>query len=274
MLALLRLSPDGKAAALAKLEVLRPYRRDETLDEPTILATSRQVNQWTGPDLLLSGRLVGRFPLQDPPAILRTLPDYVGAAGFEKHAVRWASTMWPSGLEAFFADGARRYARNLDWSEAHWEHAAYLEPLRDPGTAMGAMAKLLLALGLAAKEPGESALAADCAIVALEEARLQGRPLGEAMARLLPTGLVKAKRWARTLAIVARASSTCACEVRVAIQCALRGDPTKGPRDEGALVDLLAELLAEVERRIEDPDAWAYLAASRHARRVESLRPR
>jgi O-succinylbenzoate synthase len=88
------------------------------------------------------------------------------------------------------------------------------------------------------------------------------------MAVVYATGFIKGKRWARTLAVVAQASPRCAAAVRVAIQAALRGDPAKAPRDEGALVELLTELLADVDGTIDDAEAWAYLQASRHAKRV------
>ena len=61
---------------------------------------------------------------------------------------------------------------------------------------------------------------------------------------------------------------------RTAIQRALRGDPKRGPRDEGALVGLLGELLAAADGKIVDREAWAYLAASRHRGKVKALAPR
>jgi hypothetical protein len=275
VLALLRVPPDEQKTVVERLDQLRPFVRGsgvETLDfsifsgkHPLGLAYQR---------LVISGEKDPSPPIDDPPAILRSAPDlaYLGPAGSDKHMVRWASTVWPGGIEAYFAEGARQLGNNLNWHTAYWSNAAYLEPLREAGTAMGPMATLLLVLGLAAKEPGESALAVDCAIATLEDGRVGGRALGETMARLHPTGFIKAKRWARTLAVVAQASPRCASEVRVAIQGAFRGDPTKGPRDEGALVDLLAELLADVDRPIDDAEAWTYLSTGRHAQRVAALR--
>jgi len=135
------------------------------------------------------------------------------------------------------------------------------------------MAMLLLTLGLAARAPGEHALAIDVAIAAVDDGRITGEKLGETMASLLPTGLIKAARWSKTLATVAGASPAHAAIIATAIQRALRGDPKRGPRDEGALVGLLAELLAGADGRVVDREAWAYLAASRHLGKVKSLAP-
>ncbi|MFN7970980.1 MAG: hypothetical protein U0166_01285 [Acidobacteriota bacterium] len=141
--------------------------------------------------------------------------------------------MWPAGTEAIAAAGARRIGNNLDWWEAEWPNAAYLEMLTDAQTGFGPMATLLLALGLAAKELGESGLSVDATVSALADGHLGAGSLGEAMAAPAPTGLVKAARWAKTLAVVAAASPANTVQVASIIPRSLRGNPGDGQRDEG-----------------------------------------
>jgi hypothetical protein len=193
--------------------------------------------------------------------------------GWTVPLIRWAASVWPAGRESFFAAGIPRFSANLDFSNAEWSNAAFLEPLRDSFEALGEMATLLLALGLAARAPGEHGLAIDAAIAALDDGRLTGERLGTIMAALLPTGLVKAARWAKTLATVAGASPTHATHVAVAMQRGLRGDPKRGPRDEGTLVELLRELLSAADAKVSDVEAWAYLTASRHHAKVKTFAP-
>jgi hypothetical protein len=179
--------------------------------------------------------------------------------------------VWPDGIEAFVASGITSFSQNLDWSEAAWKNVAFLEPLRDACTPLGPLATLLLVLGLAAREPGEHGVAVDAAVAAVAEGRTDAERLGEAMARLLPTGLIKAARWAKTLPIVAAASPAHARVVCAAIQRAFRGDPSAGPRDEGTLVDCLRELLAGAGAVVEDAEARAYLGSGRHRKKLTGL---
>ncbi|MDY0164898.1 MAG: DUF6493 family protein [Thermoguttaceae bacterium] len=165
-----------------------------------------------------------------------------GMAGRTVGAVRWTASLWPLARESFFARAAEEIADNLDWWEAMWQNKALLEPLLDSGTPLGTMGLLLLALGLAAKEPGESGLATDIAIVAIEDGRLGSDNLGDMLAQLLPTGLIKPGRWQKTLSEVARVSPVHTLVVQRALQRALQGDPKCLPRDFGKLLDVLKEL--------------------------------
>ena len=141
---------------------------------------------------------------------------------------------------------------NLDWWEARWENRTYLEPLVDPDVPLRPMALLVLAIGLAAKEPGEHGLATDAAIAAIADGRLDGTKLGSVMATLLPTGLIKAARWAKTLGEAARISPLHAEIVRAAIARSLRGQPRSYPKDLHALVELLKELVVGTGGRIDE----------------------
>lgn len=151
----------------------------------------------------------------------------------------------PLSQEGACARGAFVLAANLDWHEAQWHNHRYLQPLLDPDLPLKPMALQLLVLGLAAKEPGQHGLAIDAAIAAIDDGRLDGPKLGSALSSLLPTGMIKSTRWARTLQAVSQASPLHVEVVRDAIASCLRGSPQAMPKDLHALVELLKELVAE-----------------------------
>ena len=173
--------------------------------------------------------------------------------------VRWEASLAPGCLEPFFSRGALRLGENLDWDTAHWADIAFLEPLLEPHTHQGPMATLLLALGLAAREAGQRTMATDALVVAVYQGRLDAAALGACMATLLPTGLVKAARWAHTLAEAARSSGRHSERVATVIQACLRGDAAAAPRDVGKLLALLLELLSAMGSPLNDPAARAFL---------------
>jgi hypothetical protein len=188
--------------------------------------------------------------------------------------LRWALSVWPANREAWFAIAAPPFASNLDWWEAEWGQRTYLEPLLDPDVPLGSLAVLCLALGLAAKEPGEHVLAVDALVAAIDDGRLDAARLGQALALLLPTGLVKPPRWAKTLGQAARVSPLHLHVISEAVQQSLRG-PADAPRDLHALLALLQELLTELGAGVSDEQARAYLeqlnGGGRTARLVREL---
>ena len=93
--------------------------------------------------------------------------------------LRWVLTVWPMQRESWFARAVPGFAGNLDWWEAAWSNRTLLEPLLDPDVPLRPMALLMLALGLAAKEPGESGLATDALIAAIDDGRLDAGKLGD-----------------------------------------------------------------------------------------------
>jgi hypothetical protein len=133
------------------------------------------------------------------------------------------------------------------------------------------MALVLLVLGLAAKEPGESGLATDALIASIEDGRLDGRKLGAALAPLLPTGLVKASRWAKTLGTASRSSPLHAAVIREAIQHALPDDPAQAPKDLQTLLELLKEWLIESGCSVAHAAARAYLSGLKAAGKTGKL---
>jgi hypothetical protein len=174
-------------------------------------------------------------------------------------AIRAAQAVWPLAMEAACAQGAQRVAGNLDWWEARWENRAFLEPLLDPDLPLRPMARLLLALGLGAKDPAESGLAVDACIASIADGRFDPEPFGRTMLQLWPSGLVKLSRWTKTLEPVARASPLHATAVRLAIETALRGDAKKAPKDLQSLLGLLQELVHETGTPA-GPEARAFLS--------------
>jgi hypothetical protein len=182
-------------------------------------------------------------------------------------------TVWPMQREGWFARVLPRFAQNLDWWEAVWPNRTLLEPLLDPDLPLKPMALMMLALGLAAKQPGESGLATDSLIAAIDDTRLDASKLGATLAFLAP--MTKCARLARTLGQAARVSPLHLQLVAQIIQGALRGDPAQAPRDVQATLELLKECLLELGASVSDADARKYLegikTGGRTARLVREL---
>lgn len=185
----------------------------------------------------------------------RTGPHHYGMALCAKHLTseRWhtetdastigfAASLQPSNLEPFFAEGARSLGNNVDWWEAQWQNRAYLDVLLQPTTAMTPMACLLLAVGLAGKEPGQGALAVDALARGVQDGRLAVAALGQTLARLWATPLVKGPRLAKSLAAAAQAHAAMPGAV-FALLCAMAEVQPGAPRkDLSPLLELLLEL--------------------------------
>lgn len=187
--------------------------------------------------------------------------------------LRWMLTVWPMQLESWFARALPRFADNLDWWEAQWANRTLLDPLLDPDVPLKPMALLMLALGLAAKEPGESGLATDALIAAIDDGRLDAHKLGATLAFLAP--MIKNTRLVRTLGQAARISPLHVHGIAQVIQGVLRGDPASAPRDLQALLELLKESLTEMGEAVTDAEARGYLekieASGKTARLVREL---
>ncbi|WP_298577699.1 DUF6493 family protein [uncultured Luteimonas sp.] len=165
-----------------------------------------------------------------------------GFGGREESLVRMSAALLPACQEAYFADGVRTIGNNLDWWQAQWADKAYLERLLDPAVAMGPMAVLLLALGLAAKEPGQQALAVDALVATWREGRIDPDALATQLRALSATPLVKASRYARSFRAALRIDPAThpllfrlLCEMAVA-------SPAEPQRDLALLLEILLEL--------------------------------
>lgn len=203
----------------------------------------------------------------DTPTVL-----FHGKAESELHTRRWLATLWPLGREAWFARGCALIGDNLDWWEAQWPNRIHLEALLEPDTDLNGMGGLLLGLGLATKEPGESGLATDALIAAISDGRLTTAVLGDVLAQLAalgthstvapekPGGLIKGARWSKTLGNAARHAPLHAEVVHGALQLLLSSAPSLRPADLAALLELLNELSISVGAAINDEGARSYLS--------------
>ena len=197
-------------------------------------------------------------------------------------SVREAASYSPGNRDAFYAWGAVKLRRNLDWQSAEWENWVALEPLLDPDETFGASARVLLAMGLAAKAPRESALSIDVLTRAIDAGRPLGAPLGRTLASLWvllqeevtyiqrPSG----SRWAKSLGVVARTSPAHAAVVHQALVALLAAAPTSTPPDLHALLELGVELSIELGRGVADADARAFLQGITRSGKTKAARDR
>jgi len=170
---------------------------------------------------------------------------------YDEALLRYAATVLPSSLESFFAAGCREIGNNLDWWEAQWQNRAYLAPLLDPTvpiTASQPMAVLLLALALAGKEPGQTALAVDALVHAFMEGRLDVQALAAQMRALLASSLAMAKRYSKSLQAAMRADARLAAPVFELLCEMLAADVENPPKDLAALMELLLEIALNSQR--------------------------
>lgn len=198
-----------------------------------------------------------------------------GWAGRTVGAVRWTATIWPQARESFFASSADTCFNNLDWWEAEWQNRTMLEPLIDARTPLRYAGLHFLCGMLAAKEPGESGLATDIAIRAIEDGRLGSDNLGVALAGLLTSGLIKPGRWHKTLSEVARASKVHAAVIQIALQRCFANPKQELPKDSAKLLELLYELSLELNVPVADAACRAWLesgaATGKSAKLAKSL---
>jgi len=183
---------------------------------------------------------------------------------------RWAATATPTDLQAHFARGVKVLGEyNMDDTSAGGLH------LRAAGQAwveLGDAGHWLLMLSLAALSPRVVEVALDVAIDGFEQARVDPGTLGGVLAELMPTGILKAKRVAATLSQVAGTSRRHARAVVETISAGLRGDPSSAPRDVGALLSLLYELLVAGSAPLSDAAARAWLEQQERGGQVAKFR--
>lgn len=292
IVALLRLAPDNRAAALKRMGKSKGEFADAARyalggEKPVISKTAAvwvaaaRARDPLADDPLVEKRFPGlgpgggtaaryqwefrpeshtrfvRYHLQvspsEPSKVASDLPSVLmNAVSRLSHSdaaqVRWHGSVWPAGREAHLTLGTELLANNLDWWEAEWGNKAYLEPLLDADEPLGEMARLVLCLGLSAKEPGEHTLAADALAAAISDGRVDGQSLAPTLATLSTTAMIKPGRWAKVFGSVARISPLHAQIVRLTLEntLAAAGDSLADPpKDVHLLLELLLELLAE-----------------------------
>jgi hypothetical protein len=126
--------------------------------------------------------------------------------GFETGLNRWLETVWPLARESYFAQGVERVVGCDGGPTEARALRPFLEALFDPDTPLTGFGGLLLTGALSAKQAELSLLATDALIAAIDDGRVDRVLLGQALATLLPTGLLKLNRLAKTLGAAAKVS--------------------------------------------------------------------
>jgi hypothetical protein len=199
----------------------------------------------------------------------------------------WPSpaSVWPIALESFFAAGAQLLVEASE-SDSDWQgNRGFVRPLLDPDVPLREMARLLLAIALNTKPAEIAGLATDALIAAIDDGRLDGNTLGDAlrvvwrfrieswiyrpandpkagMPHTVP--FVKPSRWSKALADAAGASSHHARVIARAIEMFL-ADEASSERTSASILPFL-ELLRETSAasgRALSEEVRTYLTALR-----------
>ncbi|MEJ7729234.1 MAG: DUF6493 family protein [Polyangiaceae bacterium] len=179
-----------------------------------------------------------------------------GEISEEAMLTRWLASTTPHDPELHFSIGLRRLGGELDDPLAT---APHLESAREPSVTLGKLGHWLLLLALAARGARAVEVGLDVAIDGIEQGRVDADVLGAVLGALLPSGMIKPRRLATTLAQVAQTSPRHAATVATIIVRGLRGPPEKAPRDMASLLSLLHELLIGASTRLEDVAARQWL---------------
>ncbi len=117
----------------------------------------------------------------------------------------------------------------------------------------------MLCMGLSAYDTAEGQLATDLLIRTVEDGRLDGELLGNAMRHLLRGGHIKPNRWVDRLNVAVTESPLHAQVVRTALERSFGGLEAALPRNILLLMELQHNLCVEAEETIADPDCRAFL---------------
>ncbi|MEF3081590.1 DUF6493 family protein [Luteimonas sp. SMYT11W] len=162
--------------------------------------------------------------------------------GLEEDVLRFSATIFPSCMDGFFADGARAIGNNLDWASARWGDKAYLDTLLDPAFPMTPMANALLALGLAVKEPGQSALSTDILAATWMDGRLDVGALATEIGDLSKTPLIKVGRYVRSFQAAMRLEPSLHQPVFAFLCKIVESSPQRPQRDIAKVLEMLIEI--------------------------------
>ena len=162
--------------------------------------------------------------------------------GIDEGSILYYASLLPADLEPLFADGAALLSRNLDWWQAQWENAAYLRQLLHSDVPMKPMATLLLGVGLAGKEPGQTAIAVDALVHSHAEGRLDVALLAADIRECLRADHAACARYAKSLRAAMRIDAGVAPAIFAIVCEAIAARPADPPKDTAALLELLLEL--------------------------------
>lgn len=111
---------------------------------------------------------------------------------------------WLHNRESLLALYAKRMLLNIDSVGSYW-HGDF-ELLFDPDISLAENGRYFLCFAMSSKNNDLSRLAVDALIAAISERRISAAGYGEAMAQILPTGVITAVRWTRGLRDASRTS--------------------------------------------------------------------
>jgi hypothetical protein len=166
------------------------------------------------------------------------------AGGIDEGVILYYASLLPADLETLFADAVGLLSRNIDWWQAQWENAAYLRQLLHPDVPMRPMATLVLALGLAGKEPGQTAIAIDALVQARAEGRLEVALLAADIRECLRADHAACARYAKSLRAALRIDLAGAPALFEILCEAIAARPADPPKDTAVLLELMVELSA------------------------------
>lgn len=181
------------------------------------------------------------------------------AWGMPTRLERWLALVSPLNRERFYGIGVRRLAQARDTQAVHGTDDI-IAPLAHPLEPLGPAARRLVALAFGAAAVEHRAIAADVAIAALGDRRLDAVGLGGALAEVFEQHpVVVPSRWAAPLADVAAAGPVQAHDVQRALEAvlAVAGDDRR--RQLVDVVELLRRLAIEGARPVADAGARAFL---------------
>ncbi|HEY9784959.1 MAG TPA: DUF6493 family protein [Candidatus Obscuribacterales bacterium] len=114
------------------------------------------------------------------------------------------SLAWLHNRESLLAMHAKRFAQNIDSVGSYWH--GDIEFVFDPDVPMAGNGRYFIAMALSSKNPEVARLALDALIAAVGECRIEATTFGEALASILPTGVITAVRWTRALRDMSKVS--------------------------------------------------------------------
>jgi hypothetical protein len=160
------------------------------------------------------------FPGKEKPGPFRTTADFIAQSAkrnkyafFPSVLLHDNSNSWFAGLETYswlhnreslLALYAKRMLQNIESIGSYW-HGDF-ELLFDADISMAENGRYFLCVAMSSKNNDLARLAVDALIAAVGECRIGASAYGEAMATLLPSGVITAVRWTRGLRDMSRTS--------------------------------------------------------------------
>lgn len=157
--------------------------------------------------------------------------------------ILYHSTLVPSDLDCFFADGVTELAHGQRSTVR--QNLPYLQLLLDPTVEMSPIATLLLAAGLVTGNAGETAIAVDALVCTHREGRLDVSLLAKSLPPVLKVSSQELTRPAKSFREARRIDAAVSPVVFELIRALLEIKPEEPPRGTNALLELAVEIVAE-----------------------------